>query len=348
MGLPFKLVPIALCVIIYPDLARADYCDELINRFNSAPIDMSPLECGPGLTAAIEATERQVDYKIEIGRQIDAAQCPLTADSSSTSQLIATAERIKASGKEFVELCKSSEALEQATDEEASSSAKNGKWSEDRAVSCSSISGIKGASQTTQTCLKAARWTSQRPYNQASEPIRFQPANGPAITIPSGWSLWSVPLGSSNSRQLEARPWSGNSQAGGCRAESKAKGSAFEVGLLCEIGRQANLANEQQVSHASYGSREDSLDFVDSFNCKKPWTAEYMPGWQDLPASYWKSHPDQAVGKCIGPSRDGRREEKKLREPNWLTAGHCEILHPDRSITTNKRGIRGCNVPTLK
>jgi hypothetical protein len=217
----------------------------------------------------------------------------------------------------------------------------------DSSISCSGISGVPSNGDVTSLCLKQAGWTAKKPYNQGESTLVFKTLQGISVKIPPGYSLWSIQK-PSGGRRLEARPWSGDSKSGNCATEERAEVKEFEVNIQCEIGRQDNLRQRREQDDRRLVSREDTSNYVDSFNCRPPWRPEYLSDWKSLPAKYWKDNPDVAVGECVGPERNGRRDVKKLREPGWLTANMCEILHPREPIVVNKRGVRGCYVPQAK
>lgn len=188
-------------------------------------------------------------------------------------------------------------------------------------------------------CDVFARWTSKRPYNQASEPVVFFSFLGDSIVIPPGYSLWSMPAsGASTRRKLEAHKWSGEpkSDQKNCAQEyTTATVREFEVDIRCELDRQMRLRRD-------FIFREDTSDYMNIEQCRPPAKVRMNTGWERKSLQYWKAHPDEPVGWCDIPAKDGRTDTKKIRQPNWLPGSQCEILQPSATITVSSRGVRGC------
>ena len=219
--------------------------------------------------------------------------------------------------------------------------------------SCSDISGTGGARMNcpqpqanavglacgqASNCLTQAKWTFQKPFNQSRTPLAFRQFHGPEVSIPSGYSLWSVPDATApTKRRLEARQWSGKPKTGGrCANEYlDATSRAFEVRVECETERQARL-------HREFEEREDAYPYMDVSDCRSPWKVQMTADWQQRSLDYWKARPSEPVGWCVGPVRDGRQDKRPLREPKWRTAQQCSDSVESLPISVNGRGVRGC------
>jgi hypothetical protein len=111
----------------------------------------------------------------------------------------------------------------------------------------------------------------------------------------------------------------------------------FQINLDCELDRQSKLQE-------AFETREDGYSYIDHFECKG--RLEMMKDWQMLPASYWKDNPGTPVGRCFTPTRDGRTDERPIREPDWNTERWCKDQPTVMPIKVNARGVRGCATPT--
>ncbi len=221
---------------------------------------------------------------------------------------------------------------------------------------CSDVSGTGGpriacppsakfgfSCGTGTDCAAQAKWIPYEPYNHSKTPVTFHQFRGAAIVIKEGETLWSIPDETSPTRRrLEALPWDKVStfplmQHKCSQEQTTATNKPFVVRIECEIERQGDLQKK-------FETREDSNTlYMDTGSCKSPWTLSLKPGWEKLPASYWKENPDEPVGWCLGPMRNNRQDSKRVREPKWHTEAECSSEHLiSLPMGISRRGVRGC------